>query len=69
MQEVRLVSKNGGPIHWTVGAFYEHQRRNLYQDIPTPGFDTLSYENYFYGPFNVPGGLYNSKTVDGAFNA
>ena len=69
MQEVRLVSKNGGPIHWTVGAFYEHQRRNLYQDIPTPGFDTLSYENYFYGPFNVPGGLYNSKTVDAAFNA
>ncbi len=68
MQEVRLVSKNGGPIHWTVGAFYEHQRRNLYQDIPTPGFDTLSYENYFYGPFNVPGGLYNSKTVDAAFN-
>ena len=69
MQEVRLVSKNGGPIHWTVGAFYEHQRRNLYQDIPTPGFDTLSYENYFYGPFNTPNGLYNSKTVDGAFNA
>ncbi len=45
MQEVRLVSKNDGPIHWTVGAFYEHQRRNLYQDIPVPGFDTLSYKN------------------------
>ena len=69
MQEVRLVSKNGGPFHWTVGAFYEHQRRNLYQDIPTPGFDKLSYENYFYGPFDTPNRLYNSKTVDGAFNA
>jgi outer membrane receptor protein involved in Fe transport len=67
MQEVRLVSKNDGPVHWTVGAFYEHQRRNLYQDIPVPGFDKLSYENYFYGPFNTPGGLYNSQTVDGAF--
>ena len=67
MQEVRLVSKNDGPIHWTVGAFYEHQRRNLYQDIPVPGFDTLSYENYFFGPFNTPGGLYNSQTVDAAF--
>ncbi|HEY2662367.1 MAG TPA: TonB-dependent receptor [Caulobacteraceae bacterium] len=69
MQEVRLVSKNDGPIKWTVGVFYEHQRRNLYQDIPTPGFDTLSYENLFFGPFNTPNGLYNSKTVDGAFNA
>ncbi len=69
MQEVRLVSKNDGPFKWTVGAFYERQRRNLYQDIPTPGFDTVSYENLFYGPFNTPNGLYNSKSVDGAFNA
>jgi iron complex outermembrane receptor protein len=68
MQEVRLVSKNDGPIKWTVGVFYEHQRRDLYQDIPTPGFDTLSYENFFYGPFNTPNGLYNSQTVDAAFN-
>jgi outer membrane receptor protein involved in Fe transport len=68
MQEVRLVSKPGGPVTWTVGAFGEYQRRNLYQDIPTPGFDTLSYENTFYGPFNTPNGLYNSQTVDGAFN-
>jgi iron complex outermembrane receptor protein len=69
MEELRLVSKNDGPIKWTVGVFYEHQRRNLYQDIPTAGFDSLSYENLFYGPFNTPTGSYNSKTVDGAFNA
>ena len=68
MQEVRLVSKDDGPVKWTVGAYYEHQRRNLYQDDPTPGFDTLSYENAF-GPYNTPNGLYNSKTVDGAFEA
>ncbi len=68
MEEVRLVSKSTGPFTWTVGAFGEYQKRNLYQDIPTPGFDTLSYENYFYGPFNTPNGLYNSQTVDGAFN-
>lgn len=68
MQEVRLVSKDNGPIKWTAGVFYEYQRRNLYQDIPTPGFDTLSYENFFYGPFNTPDGLYNSQTVDGAFH-
>ncbi|MBA3810621.1 MAG: TonB-dependent receptor [Caulobacteraceae bacterium] len=68
MQEVRLVSKDHGQIRWTVGAFYEHQRRNLYQDIPVAGFDKLSYENYFYGPFNTPDGLYNSQTVDGAFH-
>ena len=69
MQEVRLVSKDDGPLKWTAGVFFEHQSRDLYQDIPTPGFDTLSYENLFYGPFNTPTGAYNSKTVDGAFNA
>jgi len=69
MEEFRLVSKDTGPLKWTAGVFFEHQSRKLYQDIPTPGFDTLSYENYFYGPFNTPNGLYNSKTVDGAFNA
>jgi iron complex outermembrane recepter protein len=68
MQELRLVSKGDGPLRWTAGVFYEHQTRHLRQDIPVPGFDTLSYENYFYGPFNTPNRLYNSKTVDAAFN-
>lgn len=67
MLEARLVSKNGGTFNWTVGVFYEKQDRHLSQDIPTPGFDTLSYQNYFYGPFNTPDGLYNSQTVDSAF--
>ena len=67
MGEARLVSKSGGPLKWTVGVFYEQQDRHLRQDIPTAGFDTLSYVNYFYGPFAVPGGKYNSQTVDGAF--
>jgi len=69
MQEVRLTSKGGGPIKWNVGVFYEHQRRNLYQDIPVAGFDLQSYENYYYGPFLTPSGLYDSKAVDGAFNS
>jgi iron complex outermembrane recepter protein len=75
MAEGRLVSKDNGPVHWTVGAFYEKQNRHLRQDIPTPGFDTLSYENCFYGPtcggapFNTPNGLYDSKLVDKAFNS
>jgi iron complex outermembrane receptor protein len=69
MQEFRLVSKDDGPIKWTAGVFFEHQSRKLYQDIPTPGFDTLSYENYFYGPFNTPTGAYDSKLVDDAFNS
>ena len=68
MQEIRLVSKNDGPVKWTVGGFFEHQRRNLYQDIPVPGFDTLSYQNAFNPPWPTPDGLYNSQTVDGAFH-
>jgi outer membrane receptor protein involved in Fe transport len=67
MLEGRLVSKPGGPVSWTVGVYYEKQKRHLRQDIPTPGFDKLSYMNYFYGPFAVPGGQYNSQTVDAAF--
>ena len=69
MAEGRLVSKNDGPVKWTVGVFYEKQNRHLVQDIPTPGFDTLSYENFFYGPFNTPNGKYDSKLVDKAFNS
>lgn len=69
MGEIRLVSKDGGPVKWTIGAFYEKQKRHLRQDIPTPGFDTLSYMNYFYGPFNTPNGKYDSKLVDGAFQS
>jgi outer membrane receptor protein involved in Fe transport len=69
MQEVRLVSKDNGPVKWSVGAFFNKQIRHLYQDTPTPGFDTLSYQNYFGAPYNTPNGLYNSKLVDDAFNA
>ena len=75
MGEIRLVSKDDGPVKWTVGAFYEKQSRHLRQDIPTPGFDTLSYMNCFFGPtcggtpFNTPNGLYDSKLVDGAFQS
>jgi iron complex outermembrane receptor protein len=69
MGEARLVSKNGGPVNWTVGAFYEKQDRHLRQDIPVAGFDTLSYQNFYYGPFNTPTGKYDSKLVDGAFQS
>ncbi len=68
MIEGRLASKNDGPIKWTAGVFYEKLKRHLFQDIPTPGFDQLSYENYFYGPFATPNGKYDSK-LDGAFNS
>jgi outer membrane receptor protein involved in Fe transport len=66
-QEFRLVSKDGGPIKWSVGGFYEGQVRDLYQDIPVAGFDTSSYAAAFYDLEN-PGKTYNSQTVDGAFN-
>jgi iron complex outermembrane receptor protein len=69
MAEARLVSKNDGPVKWTVGAFYEKQNRHLVQDIPVAGFDTLSYQNAAFGPFATPTGLYDSKAVDGAFSS
>jgi iron complex outermembrane receptor protein len=76
MGEIRLVSRDTGPVKWTIGAYYEEQTRHLRQDIPTPGFDTLSYMNCFYGktcggaPFpQTPNGLYDSKLVDAAFQS
>ena len=69
MVEGRLASKDNDDFHWTAGVFYETQQRHLIQDIPTPGFDTVSYENYFYGPFNTPTGKYDSKLVDAAFQS
>ncbi|GHH13511.1 TonB-dependent receptor [Sphingomonas glacialis] len=69
MAEARLVSKNDGPVKWTVGAFYEKQNRHLIQDIPVAGFDTLSYQNAAFGPLATPTGRYDSKTVDGAFSS
>ncbi|MEG3145124.1 TonB-dependent receptor plug domain-containing protein [Sphingomonas sp. RT2P30] len=80
MGEIRLVGKDGGPFKWTVGAFYEQQTRHLRQDIPTPGFDTLSYQNCvpnYSSPtapctpttYATPTGKYDSKLVDGAFQS
>jgi outer membrane receptor protein involved in Fe transport len=66
MQELRLVSKDNGPIKWTVGGFYEYQRRNLVQDIPVAGFDTLAYTSQYYQL--ATGKPYNSQTVAGAFH-
>ncbi|WP_242138948.1 TonB-dependent receptor [Sphingomonas sp. TREG-RG-20F-R18-01] len=68
MLEGRLVSQPGGPLTWTVGAFYEKQKRHLRQDIPVAGFDTLSYQNGS-GPYNTPNGLYDSRLVDAAFQS
>ncbi|EGD58428.1 TonB-dependent receptor [Novosphingobium nitrogenifigens DSM 19370] len=68
MVEARLASDNNGPVRWTLGMFWEKQARHLVQDIPVAGFDTLSYQNAFYGPYSqTSDGLYNSQTVDSAF--
>ena len=63
MGEIRLVSKDDGPVKWTVGAFYEKQSRHLRQDIPTPGFDTLSYMNCFFGAEHVAGRRTTRRTA------
>jgi iron complex outermembrane receptor protein len=59
-QEFRLQSKQGGPLKWTAGVFYEQGKRDLRQDQPTPGFDAR-----FAIAHNFPG--YNSQSNDNAF--
>lgn len=68
MLEARLAGDTKA-LTWTAGVFYEKQKRNLTQDIPVAGFDVLSYQNYFYGPFATPDGNYDSQLVDQAFSS
>ncbi len=39
IEEVRLSSNDSGRLKWTGGVFYEHFRRNYYQNQPAQGFD------------------------------
>jgi iron complex outermembrane recepter protein len=39
IEEVRLSSNDSGRLRWTGGVFYEHFRRNYYQNQPAQGFD------------------------------
>jgi iron complex outermembrane receptor protein len=61
-QEFRLQSKQGGPLKWTAGAFFEKGRRNTRQDQPTTGFDAR-----FADTHDFPG--YDSQVNDQAFSA
>jgi outer membrane receptor protein involved in Fe transport len=65
MQEIRLVSKDGGPVKWTIGGFYENQGRKLFQDIPVAGFDANANQTQLLSlETGVP---YNSENY-GAFH-
>ena len=68
-QEIRLNSDREQRLRWSVGAFYQTQKRYYVQDIPLPGFDTKSYvaQGYNADPANA-GRPYNSQTTAGAFS-
>jgi len=54
-QEIRLNSKDAGPLKWTAGAFFETGERHTHQEEPTTGFDAR-----YAATRNFPG--YNSQT-------
>lgn len=54
-QELRINSKDAGPLKWTAGAFFESGKRHVVQEEPTVGFDAR-----FATTRNFPG--YNSQT-------
>ncbi|KPF73483.1 hypothetical protein IP88_09145 [alpha proteobacterium AAP81b] len=68
-QEIRLSSDQSGRLRATGGFFFQSQRRRYVQDIPLPGFDTLSYvaQGWNADPANA-GNPYNSQTTHGAFS-
>lgn len=55
-QELRLVSKSGEHFDYVLGAFYEHDTRNLIWDIYEPGTTAQSVAS---------GGLYVNTSADG----
>ena len=55
-QELRLVSKSGEHFDYVLGAFYEHDTRNLIWDIYEPGTTAQSVAS---------GGLYVNTSEDG----
>ncbi len=68
-QEIRLSGDPSARLRWTGGVFFQSQSRRYVQDIPLPGFDTLSYvaQGWNADPANV-GRPYNSQTTHGAFS-
>ncbi len=41
-QELRLSSRDKGPLQWLVGAFYADSDRKYAQRLPTPGYDAFT---------------------------
>jgi len=75
-QEVRLSSKSGGPFSWTLGAFYENNKRNFQQEVIAPGFDAalsdilgIPYDSVTLGDARVPDsyGYYDYRLRDKQF--
>ncbi|MDB5662098.1 MAG: TonB-dependent receptor [Sphingomonas bacterium] len=40
-QEVRLVSRHGGPLNWVLGGFYNEQKRDQFYFESTPGLSNV----------------------------
>jgi len=65
-QELRLSSKNKGPLQWVVGAFYADTDRKYAQRLPTPGYDAVT--NATLGA-NTAAGVSNGYGPDSPYNA
>jgi len=55
-QELRLVSKHGGPLNWSIGGFYNKQNFHSAYHEETPGFNA-------WAQVNFPG-VYGLRTDD-----
>jgi iron complex outermembrane recepter protein len=68
-EELRLVSKQDGPLRWTLGGFYNRASRFYPEDNPTlsPEFDEIIGENFFGNPNFNSQTAYGTPEPDDAF--
>jgi iron complex outermembrane receptor protein len=64
--EIRLTSRGDGSLRWTVGAFFQDQKREVYQFDPSDNFDARLTELFCGGPPSPACPPYSS-VADGSF--
>lgn len=64
--EIRLTSRGDSSLRWTVGAFFQDQKREVYQFDPSDNFDARLTELFCGGPASPTCPAYSS-VADGSF--
>jgi outer membrane receptor protein involved in Fe transport len=62
-QELRLVSKHGGPLNWVIGGFYNKQNFHSQYHEETPGFNAWAQQEYGPGVYGLRNDDYEYASI------